>query len=167
MGHVERTYGAGGKGTRYGLTDGLFRVWYQYRKGMGRLEPLIRFMAFWYEPDALKGTMDRLPAMVTAPGVVPPRPELGRDGVAAGGGGAAARHVGGGAARARGDLGGKRPTEGRCQEEEALGGDLEKGEARPRGSQYRLQDANDHTAAIPAFQKSLALWKIWQCSDPR
>jgi tetratricopeptide (TPR) repeat protein len=67
-GHVERTYGGGGKGTVYGLTDGLFRAWYQYRKGKGNLD-LIRFMAFWYEPDALQGTVERLLAMVAVPEV--------------------------------------------------------------------------------------------------
>lgn len=63
-GHVEAAGGVGGKGTLYGLSEGLFRIWYQYRKGRMLLEPLVRFLAYWYEPgelEAVVGAMeDRL-----------------------------------------------------------------------------------------------------------
>ncbi|MHC9538602.1 MAG: tetratricopeptide repeat protein [Vulcanimicrobiota bacterium] len=51
-GHVVKVGGAGGKGTIYSITDGLFRLWYQYRYGKKILEPLVRFIALWFElPD--------------------------------------------------------------------------------------------------------------------
>lgn len=56
-GHVEAIEGSGGKGTLYGLSEGLFRIWYQYRKGRLLLEPLVRFLAYWYEPQELEGSV--------------------------------------------------------------------------------------------------------------
>jgi tetratricopeptide (TPR) repeat protein len=56
-GHVEAIEGSGGKGTLYGLSEGLFRIWYQYRKGRLLLEPLVRFLAYWYEPRELEGSV--------------------------------------------------------------------------------------------------------------
>lgn len=53
-GHVGQAVGEGGKGTIYELSDGLFRVWFQYRKGRKKLEPLVRFLAFWYAPEDLE-----------------------------------------------------------------------------------------------------------------
>lgn len=53
-GYVETIEGTGGKGTLYGLSEGLFRIWYQYRKGRLLLEPLVRFLAYWYEPTELE-----------------------------------------------------------------------------------------------------------------
>lgn len=57
-GHVGQAVGEGGKGTIYELSDGLFRVWFQYRKGRKKLEPLVRFLALWYAPEELE--MERL-----------------------------------------------------------------------------------------------------------
>ncbi|MGZ3460915.1 MAG: AAA family ATPase, partial [Archangium sp.] len=57
-GHVEAVEGSGGKGTLYSLSEGLFRIWYQYRKGKLLLEPLVRFLAYWYEPEELQGVVD-------------------------------------------------------------------------------------------------------------
>lgn len=59
-GHVGQTVGEGGKGTIYELSDGLFRVWFQYRKGCNKLEPLVRFLALWYAPEELERTRGEL-----------------------------------------------------------------------------------------------------------
>ncbi len=53
-GHLGQTVGEGGKGTIYEVSDGLFRVWFQYRKGRKTLEPLVRFLALWYAPEELE-----------------------------------------------------------------------------------------------------------------
>ena len=47
-GHVLPVAGTGGRGTVYELSEGLFRLWYQYRKGRLLLEPLVEFLANWY-----------------------------------------------------------------------------------------------------------------------
>ncbi|MCP3136224.1 ATP-binding protein [Pyxidicoccus xibeiensis] len=59
-GHVEAVEGSGGKGTLYGLSEGLFRIWYQYRKGRFLLEPLVRFLAYWYEPGELGNVFETM-----------------------------------------------------------------------------------------------------------
>ncbi|WP_342376845.1 ATP-binding protein [Myxococcus stipitatus] len=59
-GHVEPTSGTGGKGTVYGLSEGLFRLWYQYRKGRLLLEPLVRLLAYLFNPSELQETIARL-----------------------------------------------------------------------------------------------------------
>lgn len=48
-GHLIKAGGAGGRGTIYSITDGLFRLWYQYRYGKKILEPLVRFIALWFD----------------------------------------------------------------------------------------------------------------------
>ncbi|NTX03012.1 AAA family ATPase [Myxococcus sp. CA040A] len=56
-GHVEYTSGSGGKGSVYGLSEGLFRLWYQYRKGRLLLEPLVRLLAYLFNPSELQDTI--------------------------------------------------------------------------------------------------------------
>ncbi|WP_309242997.1 ATP-binding protein [Hyalangium versicolor] len=55
-GHVEVTHGSGGKGTVYGISEGLFRLWYQYRKGRMLLEPLVNLLAYLYSATELRDT---------------------------------------------------------------------------------------------------------------
>jgi tetratricopeptide (TPR) repeat protein len=65
QGMAVATYGRGGKGTVYAVADGLFRVWYQYRKGRRLLEPLVRFLARWFTPCALEDEVSRLSEKVS------------------------------------------------------------------------------------------------------
>ncbi|AKI98961.1 AAA ATPase-like protein [Archangium gephyra] len=67
-GHVEAMEGSGGKGTLYGLSEGLFRIWYQYRKGRFLLEPLVRFLAYWYDPNELQSVADAMQQRLTQQG---------------------------------------------------------------------------------------------------
>lgn len=53
-GHLTAMGKIGGKGTVYALSDGLFRLWWPYRQGHSRLEPLIRFLAHWVSSSDLK-----------------------------------------------------------------------------------------------------------------
>jgi hypothetical protein len=53
-GHVRPVTGSGGKGAVYELSEGLFRLWYQYRKGRQVLEPLVEFLAYWYRVEELE-----------------------------------------------------------------------------------------------------------------
>jgi tetratricopeptide (TPR) repeat protein len=69
-GHVEAMEGTGGKGTLYGLSEGLFRIWYQYRKGRLLLEPLVRFLAYWYEPQELQEVAETMQQRATQEGPV-------------------------------------------------------------------------------------------------
>ncbi len=66
-GHVGQAVGEGGKGTLYELSDGLFRVWYQYRKGRKKLEPLVRFLALWYVPEELEQARTELEEAAAKP----------------------------------------------------------------------------------------------------
>lgn len=59
-GQLATALGSGGKGSVYELSDGLFRIWYQYRKGRRLLEPVVRFLAFWYDPEELEGAATEL-----------------------------------------------------------------------------------------------------------
>ncbi len=59
-GHLAYAVGEGGKGTIYELSDGLFRIWFQYRKGRKKLEPLVRFLALWCAPAELERALVRL-----------------------------------------------------------------------------------------------------------
>jgi hypothetical protein len=61
-GHLEAVDGSGGggKGALFGLSEGLFRIWYQYRKGRLLLEPLVRFLAYWYDPSELQGVAEHM-----------------------------------------------------------------------------------------------------------
>jgi DNA-binding MarR family transcriptional regulator len=59
-GYVAPVEGEGGKGTIYELSDGLFRLWYQYRKGRKALEPIVRFLALWYPAKELERTLAEL-----------------------------------------------------------------------------------------------------------
>ncbi|MCP3105276.1 ATP-binding protein [Myxococcus sp. K15C18031901] len=63
-GHVDITSGSGGKGTVYGLSEGLFRLWYQYRKGRLLLEPLVRLLAYLFNPSELADTVAQLKQQV-------------------------------------------------------------------------------------------------------
>ncbi|MDC0711505.1 ATP-binding protein [Stigmatella sp. ncwal1] len=56
-GHVRTTSRTGGKGSVYELSEGLFRLWYQYRKGRPVLEPLVEFLAYWYRVEELEGVV--------------------------------------------------------------------------------------------------------------
>ncbi|MFY0527097.1 AAA family ATPase [Archangium gephyra] len=67
-GHVEAVEGTGGKGTLYGLSEGLFRIWYQYRKGRFLLEPLVRFLAYWYDPNELQSVAEAMQQRLTQQG---------------------------------------------------------------------------------------------------
>jgi hypothetical protein len=57
QGYLSMTTGDGGKGTIYEVSDGLFRVWYQYRKGRKILQPLVQFLALWYPDEELENTL--------------------------------------------------------------------------------------------------------------
>ena len=59
--------GEGGKGTIYEVTDGLFRVWYQFRKANRILQPLVRFLAMWSSPVELDCTLRSLRSDEDAP----------------------------------------------------------------------------------------------------
>lgn len=59
-GHVRPMSGSGGKGTVYALSEGLFRLWYQYRKGRPVLEPLVEFLAYWYRAEELENVVTAL-----------------------------------------------------------------------------------------------------------
>ncbi len=65
-GHLGHAVGEGGKGTIYELSDRLFRTWFQYRKGRKKLEPLVRFLALWYEPEELERARVELEEMAGA-----------------------------------------------------------------------------------------------------
>jgi DNA polymerase III delta prime subunit len=60
QGYVGSADGEGGKGAIYELSDGLFRLWYQYRKGRKILEPVIRFLALWHPADELEKSLSEL-----------------------------------------------------------------------------------------------------------
>jgi hypothetical protein len=57
QGYIAMATGDGGKGSIYEVSDGLFRVWYQYRKGRKVLQPLVQFLAIWYPDDELENTL--------------------------------------------------------------------------------------------------------------
>src|SRR3954471_16498457 len=59
-GHLGPVEGEGGKGTIYELTDGLFRLWYQYRKGRRVLWPIVYFLAVWFTADELEADLSSL-----------------------------------------------------------------------------------------------------------
>jgi DNA-binding transcriptional ArsR family regulator len=59
-GHVRPALRPGGKGAVYELSEGLFRLWYQYRKGRPVLEPLVEILVYWYPLDELKQVVDAL-----------------------------------------------------------------------------------------------------------
>jgi hypothetical protein len=59
-GHVQAAFRTGGKGSVYELSEGLFRLWYQYRKGRPVLEPLVEFLAYWYRVEELEGVVTAL-----------------------------------------------------------------------------------------------------------
>lgn len=53
-GHVAPAEGEGGRGTIYEMSDGLFRLWYQYRKGRKVLWPIVQFLALWHSEEELE-----------------------------------------------------------------------------------------------------------------
>ena len=53
-GHLAPVEGEGGRGTIYELSDGLFRLWYQYRKGRKVLWPIVQFLALWHSEEELE-----------------------------------------------------------------------------------------------------------------
>jgi TolA-binding protein len=67
-GQLAPAVGDGGKGTIYELTDGLFRLWYQFRKGRKLLLPIVRFLALWYAETELEETISTLRAEDVGPG---------------------------------------------------------------------------------------------------
>lgn len=52
--------GQTGKDRLYELTDGLFRIWYRYRKGRRELEPLVRFLAFMNREEELAAALSEV-----------------------------------------------------------------------------------------------------------
>lgn len=56
-GHISPTYGVGGKGTVYSVADGLFRLWYQFRKARAVLEEVVRFIIYWHDPEAVESAI--------------------------------------------------------------------------------------------------------------
>jgi tetratricopeptide (TPR) repeat protein len=60
QGYVVPVAGQGGKGTLYELGDGLFRLWYQYRKGTRILTPIVNFLAFWHPSEDLERSLAEL-----------------------------------------------------------------------------------------------------------
>jgi hypothetical protein len=65
-GYLEYADGAGGKGSLYQFADGLFRLWYRYRKGKKLLEPIVEFLWMWYEPEELEKALLALEAKSTS-----------------------------------------------------------------------------------------------------
>lgn len=59
-GHLAPVEGESGKGTIYELTDGLFRVWYQYRKGRRVLWPIVHFLSIWFSEEELERDLSNL-----------------------------------------------------------------------------------------------------------
>jgi tetratricopeptide (TPR) repeat protein len=59
-GHVRPANRSSGKGTVYELSEGLFRLWYQYRKGRPVLEPLVEFLVYWYRAEELERVVEAL-----------------------------------------------------------------------------------------------------------
>lgn len=53
-GHLAPVEGEGGRGTIYEMSDGLFRLWYQYRKGRKVLWPIVQFLALWQSEEELE-----------------------------------------------------------------------------------------------------------------
>lgn len=53
-GHVRSLSGSGGKGNLYELSEGLFRLWYQFRRGQMVLEPLVAFIATWFRAEEIE-----------------------------------------------------------------------------------------------------------------
>jgi DNA-binding MarR family transcriptional regulator len=60
QGYVVPVAGEGGKGTLYELGDGLFRLWYQFRKGTKVLAPIVRFLALWHPVAELEEALAEL-----------------------------------------------------------------------------------------------------------
>lgn len=60
QGYVVPADGQGGKGTLYEVSDGLFRLWYQFRKGERILAPIVQFLALWHPLEELERTLDKL-----------------------------------------------------------------------------------------------------------
>jgi tetratricopeptide (TPR) repeat protein len=60
QGYVLPVAGEGGKGTIYELSDGLFRLWYQFRKGSKILGPIVHFLALWHPLDELERSLTEL-----------------------------------------------------------------------------------------------------------
>jgi len=60
QGYVFPVAGEGGKGALYELGDGLFRLWYQYRKGMQILAPVVDFLALWHSLQELEKSLAEL-----------------------------------------------------------------------------------------------------------
>jgi DNA-binding MarR family transcriptional regulator len=60
QGYVVPVAGEGGKGTLYELADGLFRLWYQYRKGMQILAPIVNFLAYLHPVEELEKSLAEL-----------------------------------------------------------------------------------------------------------
>lgn len=59
-GHVAAVSGQGSKGAIYELRDGLFRLWFQYRRGRKVLRPLVRFLALWHPVEDLERALEDL-----------------------------------------------------------------------------------------------------------
>jgi tetratricopeptide (TPR) repeat protein len=70
-GQLEAVGGSGGKGTLYGLSEGLFRIWYQFRKGRLLLAPLVHFLAYWYDPGELQDVAEAMQQRLTQEGLKP------------------------------------------------------------------------------------------------
>jgi hypothetical protein len=60
QGYLLPVAGEGGKGALYELGDGLFRLWYQYRKGMQILAPVVEFLALWHPLEELEKSLAEL-----------------------------------------------------------------------------------------------------------
>lgn len=61
------------KGNVYAVRDGLFRLWYRYRKGQSLLAPLVRFLSLWYDPDEIQNQMEQVRLLVGVDGFSPLR----------------------------------------------------------------------------------------------
>jgi tetratricopeptide (TPR) repeat protein len=59
-GHIAEAAGSGGKGTLYEVSDGMLRLWYQFREGRRLLEPIVRFLSYWHSPEELARTISQL-----------------------------------------------------------------------------------------------------------
>ncbi|HEV2854337.1 MAG TPA: ATP-binding protein [Thermoanaerobaculia bacterium] len=65
-GHLAPAEGEGGRGTIYEMSDGLFRLWYQYRKGRKVLWPIVQFLALWHSEEELERALVDLREALTA-----------------------------------------------------------------------------------------------------
>lgn len=66
-GHVAAVSAEGSRGAIYELRDGLFRLWFQFRRGRKVLRPLVRFLALWHPVEDLERALGDLRSIDLSP----------------------------------------------------------------------------------------------------